>query len=78
MLIAFVLATSLLIAFFLSYPEDSLRNSTPGLIGDGVMLALTVLCVVDLIRTMLKLARHTRVAQAEDGTLNLSSKKSIR
>ncbi len=75
MLIAFVVATSLLTAFFLSYPQDSISGSTPGLILDGVMLALAAYCVFDLVRTMVKLAKRSRAAQPEDGTLNLNSRE---
>ena len=77
MILAFILATSLLVTFFVTYEPNADVNSTSGLLWDGVLLGLATLCIVDMIRSMFKLFRSSRSPRPEE-SLNLDSRKSSR
>jgi len=73
MILAFILATSLLVTFFITYEPNADMNSWSGLAWDGILVGLAILCVIDVIGSMFKLYRRSRSPHPEGGGLNLNS-----
>ena len=78
MICAFILATTFLVTFFLTYTPNADRNSWSGLVWDGVLLALAVFCIVDLVRTMVRIVKRSRMPLPEENELHTTSRESAR